>query len=256
MRSNYHTHTPRCHHAEGAERDYILRAIDGGFVTLGFSDHTPYLFDGDYRSRIRMDPEDLADYTEVLLALREDFKDRISIRIGLETEYYPKLFPRLLDFLREYPIEYMILGQHALFNEEDGEWTGRPTTEEKKLDQYCGQTMEALDTGLFTYFAHPDLFNFVGDPALYDRYMRRLCRKAKDCGIPLEINLLGLWEGKQYPNPVFWQIAAEEGCIAVLGSDAHAPDDVWIPELIRRGEILAQKSGIQLQEVARLLPIK
>lgn len=256
MRANYHTHTPRCHHAEGEERAYVMRAIEAGFSELGFSDHTPYLFDGDYRSRIRMDPEDLADYVSVLEALRLEYRDRISLRIGLETEYYPKLFPRLMSFLRDYPIEYMILGQHALCNEQDGEWTGRPTTEERKLDQYCGQTMEALETGLFTYFAHPDLFNFVGEAALYDRYMRRLCRKAKDCGVPLEINLLGLWEEKQYPNPIFWRIAAEEGCTAVLGSDAHAPEDVWVPDLIARGEALAREAGIRLQEVETLRPIR
>lgn len=256
MRSNYHTHTPRCHHAEGSEREYIEQAIRAGFEVLGFSDHSPYQFEGDYKSRIRMAPEDLEGYCRVLEDLREAYKGRILVRIGLEMEYYPKLFSGQMDFLRGYPIDYLILGQHALFNEQDGEWTGRPTTEEKLLDQYCGQTMDALDTGLFTYFAHPDIFNFVGDSALYERYMRRLCRKAKDCGVPLEINLLGLREEKQYPNPAFWRLAAEEGCTAVLGSDAHAPEDVCVPDLIARGEALAREAGIRLQEVETLRPIR
>lgn len=256
MRSNYHTHTPRCHHAEGTEREYIEQAICAGFEALGFSDHAPYLFDGDYRSRIRMDPADLADYCAVLHALQAEYQDRILVRIGLEMEYYPKLFARQMQFLRDYPLEYLILGQHALYNEQDGDWTGRPTTEERLLDQYCGQTMEALDTGIFTYFAHPDIFNFVGDPAAYDRSMRRLCRKAKDCGVPLEINLLGQREEKQYPNPVFWRIAAEEGCTAVLGSDAHVPEDVFVPEMIERGEALARETGVRLQEITTLRPIR
>lgn len=256
MKSNYHTHTVRCHHAEGTEREYVDQAVRAGFEVLGFSDHAPYLFDGDYRSRIRMDPEDLADYVSVLQVLRSEYQDRIRVRIGLEMEYYPKLFSRQMDFLRNYPIEYLILGQHALFNEQDGDWTGRPTTEEARLDQYCGQTMEALDTGIFTCFAHPDIFNYVGDPSTYERYMRRLCRKAKDCGVPLEINLLGLFEEKKYPDPAFWRIAAEEGCTAVLGSDAHAPADVCVPELVKRGEALARAAGIKLQEVETLRPIR
>ena len=74
--------------------------------------------------------------------------------------------------------------------------------------------------------------------------------------MPLEINLLGLWEEKQYPNPIFWRIAAEEGCTAVLGSDAHAPEDVWVPDLIARGEALAREAGIRLQEVETLRPIR
>ena len=40
MLANYHTHTPRCGHAIGSERQYIERAIEEGFKVLGFSDHT------------------------------------------------------------------------------------------------------------------------------------------------------------------------------------------------------------------------
>ena len=56
---NYHTHTPRCHHAEGSEREYVAAAIEAGFTTLGFSDHAPYLFPSGYVSSIRMLPEEL-----------------------------------------------------------------------------------------------------------------------------------------------------------------------------------------------------
>ena len=40
MNANYHTHTVRCHHAIGSEREYIEKAISRGFKKLGFSDHT------------------------------------------------------------------------------------------------------------------------------------------------------------------------------------------------------------------------
>ena len=35
MKMNLHTHTPRCHHAIGSEREYIERAIAAGLDTLG-----------------------------------------------------------------------------------------------------------------------------------------------------------------------------------------------------------------------------
>ena len=54
--------------------------------------------------------------------------------------------------------------------------------------------------------------------------MRRLIRYAKACGIPLEINLLGLRAKRNYPNTHFWELVAEEGCPAILGRDAHTPD--------------------------------
>ena len=38
MIANYHTHTWRCRHADGTEREYVERAIEGGLKILGFSD--------------------------------------------------------------------------------------------------------------------------------------------------------------------------------------------------------------------------
>ena len=66
MRANYHTHTPRCRHASGTERDYVENALKGGLETLGFSDHTPYDFSpSGYRSGIRMDVEELGGYVAI-----------------------------------------------------------------------------------------------------------------------------------------------------------------------------------------------
>lgn len=257
MTANYHTHTPRCNHAEGAERDYIERALEAKFRELGFSDHSPYLFDvPGYYSRFRMKPEQLEDYANTLLALREEYRNRIRLFIGLEMEYYPRLFSRTLDFLRQYPLDYLILGQHAIYNETEGIFSPRPTDDEKLLDQYRGQTLEALETGLFSYFAHPDLFCFTGDPKAYERHVRTICRRARELGIPLEFNLLGFQEEKHYPDPRFWRVAGEEGCSVVLGSDAHEPAAVWNPALIARAEALLSAYGITPVETVSLRPIR
>jgi histidinol-phosphatase (PHP family) len=82
MKNNYHTHTVRCHHAQGTEREYIEAAIAAGIKTLGFADHAPQIFPGDYYSHFRMRPEELSDYCSTLRALKEEYKDRIDIKIG------------------------------------------------------------------------------------------------------------------------------------------------------------------------------
>lgn len=257
MIANYHTHTPRCNHADGKERRYIDRAIEGTFAELGFSDHTPYFFDEPgYYSSFRMRPDQLPDYVSTLLALREEYRDRIKLWIGLETEYYPRLFPKLLEFLRQFPLDYLILGQHAVYNETEGIFSPRPTDDEKLLDQYRCQTLEALETGLFTYFAHPDLFFFTGDPKAYERHVRAICRRVRELDIPLEFNLLGYSEQKHYPDPVFWRIVGEEGCAVILGSDAHDPAAVWDPALIARAEALLSTFRITPIETVKLRPIR
>ena len=44
LTANYHTHTYRCQHAGGTEREYIEKAIEVGIKKLGFSDHVPCPF--------------------------------------------------------------------------------------------------------------------------------------------------------------------------------------------------------------------
>ena len=91
MICNYHTHTFRCGHARGTEREYIEKAIAEGLTTIGFSDHVPMPFPDGFQSHFRCPIEKLDDYVGTLLALREEYKDRINILIGFEAEYYPSL---------------------------------------------------------------------------------------------------------------------------------------------------------------------
>ena len=44
MDYNLHTHTYRCSHATGTEREYIEAAISAGIKIMGFSDHIPFKF--------------------------------------------------------------------------------------------------------------------------------------------------------------------------------------------------------------------
>lgn len=70
-------------------REYIETALGLGMKTLGFSDHSPYFFEGDYYSGFRMRSEELPGYVNTLTELREEYRGRIDIHIGLEAEYYP-----------------------------------------------------------------------------------------------------------------------------------------------------------------------
>ncbi len=254
MLENYHTHTPRCGHAEGAEEEYVLAAIAGGLKVLGFSDHTPFIFPDNYYSRIRMAPEELEDYVRTVLALKEKYAGQIHIHLGLEVEYYPDRIPALLELIKPYDIEYMILGQHWCGNEENEPYNGTATYSEALLTRYCDQVIDAMDTGLFSYFAHPDLLQFVGDDKVYRTHITKLCQAAREKNMPLEINLLGYTNGRHYPRELFWEIAGENGCKVVLGSDAHTPTQVVDPEGEKKALALVEKYGLQLLEHVPIHP--
>ncbi|MBR5707843.1 MAG: histidinol-phosphatase [Oscillospiraceae bacterium] len=254
MIANYHTHTFRCGHAEGDVADYAAEAEKAGLKILGMADHTPYdFFDVGPRDRpMRMKPEELPEYAEAVRAAAKEYAGRMEILLGVEAEYYPKYFPRLVDMLREHKVRYMILGQHFLGNEVDEPYCGRPWSDVSVLERYVAQSTEALRTRLFTYFAHPDLINFPGQDDVYEREMRRLCRAARETETPLEINLLGLREGRNYPDERFWRLAAEEGCAALLGCDAHRPEDLEDFRSERKALDMAERLGLRLLERVEL----
>lgn len=224
MIANYHTHTWRCGHASGTEREYIETAIGAGTKILGFSDHTPYPFPNGYGSRMRMRTDQIEDYVTTILSLKKEYEEDIEIHLGFETEYYPDCFPALLELYRPYPIEYLILGQHHAKNEYDGWYNGAPTKDPYKLSFYVDQCIAAMDTGKFLYIAHPDLIHFTGEDSTYEQEMRRLLAAMKERHIPAEINFYGLMDHRNYPDPRFWRLAGETGVDVVFGNDAHMPE--------------------------------
>lgn len=222
-RANYHTHTTRCMHAEGSEREYIEHAIKGGIKILGFSDHSPMPYTDGFVSGIRMKMEELPGYIETLQKLREEYKDRIDIKIGFEAEYVPELFDSFMKIVEREPIEYLILGQHFVGTETPSRYSGRVHEERQWLKEYVDVVIEGLKTEKFVYLAHPDLIHYGGDDGYYVEQMTRLCEACKQMNIPLEINRLGLCEGRHYPTDLFWQQAAKVGNHIIIGYDAHQP---------------------------------
>ncbi len=245
MIANYHTHTFRCHHAVGTEREYIETAICRGLKILGFSDHTPQLFPTQYYSHFRMSPGETENYVRTLTDLREEYKNDIEILIGFEVEYYGEIFDALLEFLKPYDIDYMILGQHYLDNEYDTRRSAMLVqSDDEQFDKYINTVLAGIETGKFSYIAHPDIFGFDGDPEIYYRQYRRLCEGAKRLDIPLEINIHGFETQRHYPNDSFFEIATEVGNSFILGCDAHEPDGVLNPISYEIAIKFANRHGI------------
>lgn len=244
MTHNYHTHTYRCGHASGTEREYIEKAIERGLTTLGFSDHCPMVFPSGHKSNFRVPVELLSDYIETLTALKEEYKDKIDILIGFELEYYPSLFKPTLELLSEYDYDYLIMGQHFVNNEEGEIYNSVPFENEDKLERYVEQVIEGMKTGCFTYLAHPDVIGFTGDENIYRKHMYRLCDELKKMDIPLEFNLLGFENKRIYPSKRFFGIAKEVGNSVIIGCDAHEVRTVADPEILTQAESFLSELGI------------
>lgn len=250
MLSNFHTHTFRCQHASGEDKEYVEAAIQSGLKVLGFSDHCPWLFPDGYISRIRMTPAQLDNYFSSIESLKKEYSSDIKIYAGFEAEYTPALNASQEKLFRGYPIDYMILGQHFMGSESDSVFVGRPSDDEDILKQYADLVIEGIATGKYLYLAHPDIINYIGSDEVYNKHISRLCHFMKEKEIPLEINVLGLWEQRPYPSTRFWKIAGKIGNTAVIGIDAHAPEQILNSEAIHKAEQFCETYGLKRVELA------
>ena len=242
-------------HATGTEEEYIEKAIAEGVKILGFADHAPYPYPNGYVSTYKMTLDEAGDYYNTLSALREKYKDKIKILIGYEAEYYEDLWDAALLAWRSFPPEYLILGQHFIGTEYDRtravhSYSNRGRDE--FITEYVNTVIKGIKTGKFTYVAHPDVFTHSGSLIEYEREMSRLIEAAIAEDVPLEINLLGVYEGRPYPRLDFWRLAGKYGAKVVLGCDAHSPNRVAEAWEIAKAMDIVEKCRLDLCETVKI----
>jgi histidinol-phosphatase (PHP family) len=224
MDYNFHTHTVRCGHASGSDEEYVLAAIESGIKVLGFSDHAPFLFPDGRQQAHCVQVDRAIDYVDSINSLKKKYADKIDIHVGFEMEYYPSYFDGMLDYVKKVGAEYLILGEHAIY---DGNYFVHGVKDSKEdYCEYVKCVVEAMETKAFTYVAHPDLMQLRYCDGDFEKGAREIARASLRLNIPLEINLLGIREGRCYPTERFWRIAAEEGAPVTVGIDAHSPSAI------------------------------
>lgn len=228
IKTNWHTHTKRCGHAIGEDEEYVLAAIQGGFKTLGFSDHAAY--NTPYPSE-RMDISQVDDYMQSILHLKEKYKKTINIYLGMEVECYRSEWDTLTKYRKQ--LDYCILGQHNLDLDTNSSYS---LYTHDQLSTYVDRLEYACKHALCDYIAHPDvcLYSY---PVLDDG-VRQIAKRIADLSIqynmPLELNTgSGVHYGMQkyqdgmryaYPTRIFFEEFAKKHCPIIIGLDVHNPN--------------------------------
>lgn len=249
----YHTHTTRCGHASGTDEEYVLSAIEKGYKVIGFTDHIflPNVIQDGMRGRY----EELDDYINSINHLKEKYKDKIEIHLGFECEYGGKYKEYYQHLKKEKGIEYLILGQHLFFEGNELVWLSQYGSPEDILTHYVDIVTQAIESGLFTYIAHPDIclrFFEKFDPFV-ETHIRRLCECVEKHHIPLELNLGSRRDHQRrrdrmdYPDETFFKIVSEYSIPIIIGVDAHNPRD-FDPSVtdIPYAEDLAKRLNLKL----------
>ena len=259
---NYHTHTWRCHHAIGEVADYCDAAARAGLQVLGMSDHTP-MPDGRW-PEMRMTMDQLDGYLLDINAARDAYPE-LTILKSVEVEYVPEF----ADFCRDEllgarGLDYLVAGAHSFpFG---GRWLsihGELETDPRQLRAYTDYLIESIQSDLFAFIAHPDLFGIGYLPwdAETEACSRDILAAAAACDVPLEINGYGMRkppvdapDGPRWKYPVlpFWELAREYDVRVLANSDAHRPEDV--DASIADGLAIANRLGLELADLSHLHP--
>ena len=233
-----HTHTSRCGHAVGRDEEYVEVAVAAGLAAIAVTDHLPFYWLPRERHdpTLAMAPEELPRYVDAVLALKERYRGRIEVLLGIEADYVEGFEEALEAELARYPFDVVLGSEHWI----DGWWVDAPSSVaryregQSEVDtiwaRYAQTVVAAADSGLFDVLTHLDLpkkFGFRPSEPFAGREDDVVTAVAAS-GCAVELSSAGRRRpvGEDYPSPALLRRLMGAGVPLVLSSDAHAPVEV------------------------------
>lgn len=232
--SNAHTHTQFCDAVCSAEQ-MVQAAIQLGFTSLGFSGHSYHKNTLDYG----MSPAGTQQYIQEVHRLQSIYLDRLTIRLGLELDYYSSV-----DLS---PYEYIIGSVHHYLDPETGafySYDGSVDSFYETLEKGFHGDIFALARTYYTQVTNlitqkrPAIighFNLItkrndvhhlideDDPA-YQRLALEALRTCAETGAITEVNTGAIARGyasRPYPNLTMLRFLREHRYPVMINSDCH-----------------------------------
>jgi len=226
---DYHLHT-RYSDGNADAEEYVKTAIEIGIQEIGISDHFVIKPSGE-QEKFSMKKDEVPEYIMTLTRLKKMYKGKISIKIGIEIDYFDENYEKVLDFLEIFPFDYYIVGIHSLNGKTiDVEEFGEEINSLEDFEvynvykQFFETTVRAIYTRKFDILAHPDILKrYVRRPnidltPLYQSVFKAL----KETHMTFEVNLSGLRHPVKeiYPDPSMLKFADKRNSI-IISSDSH-----------------------------------
>lgn len=229
--TDYHNHTPLCHHAEGDPIEYARHAESIGLAEIGLSDHNPtqgHLDDW------RMSLDDLPRYLDMVEEARQGVS--IPVRLSLECDYLEGREAWTDETAALAPWDYLIGSVHYIQDDlavDDPKYMNHfktPSEIEMMWRQYWRLYEKMVRTKQYDFHAHPDLAKRFGALPTGDLrpYYEPAIQALADTGGVMEVSTASLRKGLSefYPSRTMLEMAFSAGVPIVINSDAHKPADV------------------------------
>lgn len=232
VRTDYHTHTPLCLHAEGEPEEYAAQARQGGLRAYGIADHAPAPPEKEPFDDWRMRCADLPLYHEWIARAKMAAGDSLTVLAGLECDWLPGIAPWISHLNQTYPWDYLIGSVHylgSLGSVDDSLYSDRTLSGnvEEDWQLYWQAVTDMASSGLFDIIGHIDLVKIWGRRPEGDlmRFYAPALHAIEKSGMAVEINTAG-WHKhcmEQYPSIPLLKELLRRRIPLVINSDAHAP---------------------------------
>jgi histidinol-phosphatase (PHP family) len=238
-KSTHHCHTKRSDGANTAQ-EMIEMAINKGFTQIGISDHINVHPCLDASKIVWTMPfEEVASYVEDLKKLREAYKDKITVRIGAEVDFFPDFTPGIVSKLKEFDFDYFLGSVHMLGEESiDGCYKDWVNFSQEQIDEHYvlyWQTLKSMvSSNLFDIVSHMDLpkkFGFYPSAQVVpeiDEIIDSILKIVLDLGMWVEINTAGVKLPCKdfYPRESILQSCKKLGIPLIMNDDSHSTKDL------------------------------
>lgn len=221
-KTDYHIHT---FYSDGrsAPEEYIDTAVEAGLKEIGFSDHLT-LFRA--REPWTMDVSRLGEYIDHLKHLHDSCSE-ITVRTGLEVDFFPGKAKELGEFLSQLKVDYLIGSVHYMGDStvDLGQEFYEGKDYNKLFEAYFDIVIEAVSSGLFDIIGHCDLIRLFGYKTDFNPELlyRKLASAMKQHNVAFEVNTNGRNRplGDFFPDRQLLHVFCDEDVPVCVNSDAH-----------------------------------
>jgi histidinol-phosphatase (PHP family) len=228
---DYHIHTLLCNHAQGAMESYIRSAINLGMKEICFLDH---LTVQESEKGLSMAPEEIPHYFQAIQLLKQQYKEAIHVKAGLEIDFNPAYTDLFQEIVGTYAFDVVASALHfpGGLNIVSGSsaWAHGESNTDYVYGLYYEYLEKMLDFNYFDVICHIDLIKKFGrkPSRSFDTEFNDILLKIKTKNLCVEINTSGYNHPvrEPYPSPDMISKCHNLGILITLGSDAHTPAHV------------------------------
>ena len=245
IRTDFHLHCRFSADSKGDPNEMVLKAIERGASIICFTDHVDFDFP---EQIITFDP---AEYTVFMRELRERYRDRIDIRMGVEVGLQPSVAAENKAFVESAPFDFVIGSTHLVnglrpntrrFAEYKERYPGKKEGTRAYLEATLENVRSFDDYDVYghidyiTCYSYRELFSYAENRDIMDEILKLLLERGK--GLELNTSEVPILGESNPCHDVLRRYRELGGEIVTLGSDAHSPEGVvaymdWAVETLK-----------------------